>query len=552
MTDVLNFAPEVVDDPVLQPPWEVLVVDDEPQVHSVTTLALKGFSYDGRPLKLLHAYSARDAKEMLKHHRNVAAILLDVVMETDHAGLDVVEYVRDVMRNRLVRIILRTGQPGRAPEDQVIRSHAINDYRHKTELTRQRLATTLYAALATYDELKRMDADEAVKRVRQEALKLVRTKSELLDNVSHELRTPMNGVVGMTEILLDSALTPEQRDAAETIRFSADSLMKIFNDMFDLKRIEEGSTQLDLRELDPRALIAHVLDTARPLAAPKGIALNMTIDDRVPSAVWGDPAHLRQVLSILVSNAVKFTDRGEVRVSAAMARESSVGVTVCFSVRDTGIGIAPEARSKLFTPFTQADTSSTRRHGGLGLGLAICEHLVNLMGGDISVESEVGKGSTFAFSLTLARASSRDAIKPSPEAGITPSLDPPPRVLVAEDDPINRKVADLQLRQCGILADFAADGAQVLEALSHQPYDIVLMDCQLPKLDGYETTSRIRARSGAQAHVWIVAMTASVMVGARDRCLAAGMNDYLAKPVTGRSLREVLERFHRHAVKSRS
>ncbi len=552
MTDVLNFAPEVVDDPVLQPPWEVLVVDDEPQVHSVTTLALKGFSYDGRPLKLLHAYSARDAKEMLKHHGNVAAILLDVVMETDHAGLDVVEYVRDVMRNRLVRIILRTGQPGRAPEDQVIRSHAINDYRHKTELTRQRLATTLYAALATYNELKRMDADEAVKRVRQEALKLVRTKSELLDNVSHELRTPMNGVVGMTEILLDSALTPEQRDAAETIRFSADSLMKIFNDMFDLKRIEEGSTQLDLRELDPRALIAHVLDTARPLAAPKGIALNMTIDDRVPSAVWGDPAHLRQVLSILVSNAVKFTDRGEVRVSAAMTRETSVGVTVRFSVRDTGIGIAPEARSKLFTPFTQADTSSTRRHGGLGLGLAICQHLVNLMGGDISVESEVGKGSTFVFSLTLARASSRDAIEPSPQGGVAPSLDPPLRVLVAEDDPINRKVADLQLRQCGILADFATDGAQVLDALSHQPYDIVLMDCQLPKLDGYETTSRIRARSGAQGHVWIVAMTASVMVGARDRCLSAGMNDYLAKPVTGRSLREVLDRFHRNAVKTRS
>jgi signal transduction histidine kinase len=404
MTDALNFAPEAPGDSATPPPpWPVLIVDDEPQVHSVTTLALRDFNYAHRPLRLLHAYSGEEARHVMQGNPDIAAILLDVVMETEHAGLDVAEYVRETLKNHLVRIILRTGQPGQAPEAQVIKSHSINDYRHKTELTRERLTTTLYAALATYSELLRMESGEGLKHVRHEALQLARTRSDLLNNISHELRTPMNGIIGMTEMLLDTALTPEQRDAAETIRFSADSLVRIFNDMLDLKKINAGDAKVDTGDIDLRALVAEVVASAEEPAARKRIRVIWSIDARVPARLRGDAAHLRHVLAILVLNAVKFTERGEICVFIGLDHAVPAEAHVRFVVRDTGNGVSPEMQRKLFEPFVQADTSSTRRHTGLGLGLAICRHLVHLMGGEIALVSEPGKGSKFQFMLKMKR-----------------------------------------------------------------------------------------------------------------------------------------------------
>jgi signal transduction histidine kinase len=527
MNGSLTFAPETLPLPRASAGWKLLIVDDEAQVHTVTTLALKDFTYDDRPLQFLHAYSGVEAKKMLAQHADIAVVLLDVVMETDHAGLDVVDYVRNELGNKLVRIVMRTGQPGRAPEDQVVRRFAINDYRHKTELTRQRLMTTLYAALATYNELRSMDGDQERRNAQDEAMKLARTRADLLNNVSHELRTPMNGVLGMTEILLDTSLTAEQRDAAQTIRFSADALMKIFNDLFDLSRIEKGAVAAQHVDFDPRELLGKIRQELENMAEGKGLQMLLSIDEQLPRRLRGDAAHLSQVLTILASNAVKFTERGAVCVLAGRDGETADKVRVRFAVHDTGIGIEPEVQRKLFQPFVQADGSNTRKHGGLGLGLAICRHLVGLMGSQIQLESTPGKGSTFEFVVDLGKVAPADTAMPT--------------ALVAEDDPINRKLADLQLRKLGILADFVPNGAAAIEKLRDKAYDVVFMDLQMPEVDGYQATAQIRKQ--ADKPVWIIGVTASVMEGAREKCLAAGMDDYLAKPVSGRALADALERY---------
>lgn len=363
------------------------------------------------------------------------------------------------------------------------------------------------------------------------------SKSEFLAMMSHEIRTPMNGILGMAQLLELTPLNSEQRDYLSTVRSSGDALLVLINDILDFSKIDAGKLELESKNFHLQRVLDSTLAPFRPQIEQKGLQLHTTLDPALPATVTGDSTRLRQIVSNLLSNAIKFTQQGAIHLRVRVLNSDAQGIELGFSVQDTGIGIPADRLDRLFQAFSQVDSSTTRRFGGTGLGLVISARLCEAMGGSIQVRSREGAGSIFSFTVRLGHGTRAQDAAPTPLEQLDANV--AHRVLVVDDDAINRTLATAMLRKLGLPADVAKNGQEAVDMVTAHTYSIVLMDMQMPGMDGVEATQAIRLRALAR-QPYIIALTASAFDSDRQRCLQAGMNDFLSKPFRIQALREKL------------
>ncbi len=439
--------------------------------------------------------------------------------------------------------VYRTGKPARIDYSLTLQNGKEVFNEQSVSLMRDAQGNATGFMVTVRDCFDRKQSEIELLRAKQTAETASRAKGEFVANISHEIRTPLNGVIGTLELIADTHPTPEQRELIEMARGAAHSLLAVINDVLDFSKIEAGKLELDRVEFDLAAAVRQALGTVKPSALKKGLDLQCDLGPNLPCMVLGDPVRLTQVLLNLLGNAVKFTPRGQVQLQARAESMREGRLTLKFSIADSGIGIPPEKQRAIFDAFSQADASTTRKFGGTGLGLAICSRIIQSMGGRIWVESEIGKGSIFHFTTVLEPASESGRRKEDSIHTAPPARSPELHVLLVEDNLVNQRLAVRILEKLSHKVTLAASGSEALSRLNHQIFDLVFMDVQMPEMDGFAATAAIRAGSeGAYSTIPIIAMTAHAMAGDRERCMAAGMDDYISKPVTADAIRNAIDR----------